>query len=605
MTSNNFKSTTFYGQLKCVDSTDGKILSNVNFNRNLTVQNNLILGNEILDSSNNVISTNGSLQFMINKIFYTIPILTLSYLNNLTSNVQTQITTMNTMIQNLYGGTNSSTINFTVTLNGMTTSTFNFLKNITSDVQNQINSININSANLYNQIQNIFTQNNIFTGSNIFTNGLLIKNGSTNALLINSTSGQIDIVGNGVLNILNNDKYFQINNSGTSINLNSNYSNIGISTILNLSSDLNVSGNINNISATVFSYLSGTASNIQTQINLIRENADNLYYQIINLPATIKASVNTWTATNNFNVLNFTVSLNGMTTATFNYLQNITSDVQTQLNNLYYSISPIINIFIQTNIFSGSNTFTNGLLIKHGATNALAVNNTSGQIDIEGNGVLNIWNNTKYFQINNNGTSINLYSSYSNIGISTILNLSSDLNVSGNINNISALVFSYLSGATSNIQAQLNYLYSALTPVGTILSNITIATSIPGYLYCDGASYLKASYPALYLAISDQYGTHPDNTKFYVPNFQGLFLRGFGNQTVNGLICNGPYIGSIVNQRTQYFGSFVTSINRNFKNVSLGNSGFGTTDVLGDVSWNNTNLGDSNETSPTHTTVKY
>ena len=193
MTSNNFKSTTFYGQLKCVDSTDGKILSDVNFNRNLTVQNNLILGNEILDSSNNVISTNGSLQFMINKIFHTIPILTLSYLSNLTSNVQTQLTTMNTMIQNLYGGTNSSTINFTVTLNGMTTSTFIFLKNITSDVQNQINSININSANLYNQIQNIFTQNNIFTGSNIFTNGLLIKNGSTNALYINSTSGQVDI----------------------------------------------------------------------------------------------------------------------------------------------------------------------------------------------------------------------------------------------------------------------------------------------------------------------------------------------------------------------------------------------------------------------------
>ena len=154
-TENKFKSTTIYGKFKNVDSTDGTILADANFKRDLTVQNNLIIGNEILDSSNNVVSTTGSIIFTVNKVIYTLPILTLSYLNSITSNVQTQLNTLNTTIQNLYGATNSSMINFTVSLNGMTTTTFNYLKNVTSDVQTQLN--------------NIYSGNNTFTGQTTFS----------------------------------------------------------------------------------------------------------------------------------------------------------------------------------------------------------------------------------------------------------------------------------------------------------------------------------------------------------------------------------------------------------------------------------------------------
>ena len=53
----------------------------MNLKRDLTVQNNLIIGNEVLDVSNNVVLTSGSIIFTINKIIYTLPILTLSYLH--------------------------------------------------------------------------------------------------------------------------------------------------------------------------------------------------------------------------------------------------------------------------------------------------------------------------------------------------------------------------------------------------------------------------------------------------------------------------------------------------------------------------------------------
>ena len=46
-----------------------------------------------------------------------------------------------------------------------------------------------------------------------------------------------------------------------------------------------------------------------------------------------------------------------------------------------------------------------------------------------------------------------------------------------------------------------------------------------GWLLCDGASYLKQSYPKLYSAISTAFGT-ADSTHFNVPDLRGRFLRG-------------------------------------------------------------------------------
>jgi hypothetical protein len=51
-------------------------------------------------------------------------------------------------------------------------------------------------------------------------------------------------------------------------------------------------------------------------------------------------------------------------------------------------------------------------------------------------------------------------------------------------------------------------------------------TAPAGYLECNGASLLRASYPELFAVIGTIYGT-ADGTHFNVPDFRGYFLRGW------------------------------------------------------------------------------
>ncbi|WP_336294083.1 phage tail protein [Bartonella sp. CB169] len=47
-----------------------------------------------------------------------------------------------------------------------------------------------------------------------------------------------------------------------------------------------------------------------------------------------------------------------------------------------------------------------------------------------------------------------------------------------------------------------------------------------GWLLCDGATYERKDYPQLFEAIGDQWGADSETT-FKVPDFRGMFLRGF------------------------------------------------------------------------------
>ncbi|EJF87005.1 hypothetical protein ME1_01236 [Bartonella vinsonii subsp. arupensis OK-94-513] len=49
-----------------------------------------------------------------------------------------------------------------------------------------------------------------------------------------------------------------------------------------------------------------------------------------------------------------------------------------------------------------------------------------------------------------------------------------------------------------------------------------------GWLLCDGAVYKRKDYPQLFKAIGDKWGKD-SNTTFKVPDFRGMFLRGFDN----------------------------------------------------------------------------
>ncbi len=66
-----------------------------------------------------------------------------------------------------------------------------------------------------------------------------------------------------------------------------------------------------------------------------------------------------------------------------------------------------------------------------------------------------------------------------------------------------------------------------IIPAG--LSCTFCGTSAPtGWLMCDGASYLRSTYPDLFAVIGTSVGA-ADGTHFNVPDFRGRFLRGVDN----------------------------------------------------------------------------
>ena len=81
LTFNQFKSTAIYGTFSNVDSSNGSILADGKFKRNLTIEGNLILGKEtILDANGNPVNSASTIQFTLDNVLYNIPLRTLSLL---------------------------------------------------------------------------------------------------------------------------------------------------------------------------------------------------------------------------------------------------------------------------------------------------------------------------------------------------------------------------------------------------------------------------------------------------------------------------------------------------------------------------------------------
>ena len=86
-------------------------------------------------------------------------------------------------------------------------------------------------------------------------------------------------------------------------------------------------------------------------------------------------------------------------------------------------------------------------------------------------------------------------------------------------------------GATKITDAMINSgAVSILHPSGSIIM-YGGAAAPTGWLLCDGASYLRADYAALYAIIGNAFGT-ADGTHFNVPDMKGAFPRGAGQSTI-------------------------------------------------------------------------
>jgi hypothetical protein len=138
----------------------------------------------------------------------------------------------------------------------------------------------------------------------------------------------------------------------------------------------------------------------------------------------------------------------------------------------------------------------------------------------------------------------------------------SSLSLTGTtIKTLTNTILSYITTLTSPAQAQINN----IIPAGTIIASAGVfpPSSVVNYALCDGKRYITSAYPALFASIGNLYAppagitptayqlrifnASPDNgpfevvgytgPTFYVPNFQGAFLRGYGAQTAyNGTL---------------------------------------------------------------------
>lgn len=78
----------------------------------------------------------------------------------------------------------------------------------------------------------------------------------------------------------------------------------------------------------------------------------------------------------------------------------------------------------------------------------------------------------------------------------------------------------------------MTYLYGNSSGPGTTIASGTIhhfgGASLPtGYLWCDGTSYLRATYPDLFTAIGTSFGS-VDGTHFNVPDLRDAYPKGKG-----------------------------------------------------------------------------
>ena len=189
-------------------------------------------------------------------------------------------------------------------------------------------------------------------------------------------------------------------------------------------------------------------------------------------------------------------NINSVTSTELSYLSGVTSSIQTQINNsnIYTSnyvvgtsniISNRITALTADNIANGS---TNKFIINNAYNNDLTVNGTLTATNLNVNGTTTMINTTTYqtenmeivtsavdgpaLKIVQNGTqnlldvmdaTVNVFciKDGGNVGINNTspserLDITGNIKVSGNFNNVTSTELGYLSGVTSSIQTQIN-----------------------------------------------------------------------------------------------------------------------------------------------------
>lgn len=232
------------------------------------------------------------------------------------------------------GTTETNVLKFNTSLNGITPTTLTYLSNVSSDIQQQIN--NVSSVSL--SADNVFTGLCKFTNNLQLNSALVIKTPSTSITLSNDNLTRIQYLSNvgsdlntSVTNL--NSSVSSLNTSVSSLNTKTtkmSYMSVGginTTTFTDglVSQTFSFTGTINNITPTTFGYISDLTSSAQTQIS-------NLATKLTGL--TFSGTTTTVANTLATSTLTFSSTLNNISTTTFNYISDLTSSAQSQINSL-------------------------------------------------------------------------------------------------------------------------------------------------------------------------------------------------------------------------------------------------------------------------------
>lgn len=88
-------------------------------------------------------------------------------------------------------------------------------------------------------------------------------------------------------------------------------------------------------------------------------------------------------------------------------------------------------------------------------------------------------------------------------------------------------IYDFQRNSANNAWILINVPVPIYTPVGSVI-NFAASTPPVGFLECDGATLLRATYPDLFAVIGTTFGT-TDSTNFLLPDLRGEFVRGFDN----------------------------------------------------------------------------
>jgi microcystin-dependent protein len=210
----------------------------------------------------------------------------------------------------------------------------------------------------------------------------------------------------------------------------------------------------------------------------------------------------------------------------------------------------------------------------------LAIYSTSGTVSITGAAGANFQTTDGNLTVLAGGSTNTLFLSSEGETIITsqagdlILNAnSSSYNLTMKVNNSTKLNMNTTTTTHSqNVQMNNNLTMASTSqfnfiPAGTI--HMSVASAVPtGYLRCNGNAVSRSTYSVLFAAIGTTFGAGDGITTFNVPNFQGAFLRGQGNQTVGGVNYAAAAIGTA--QQDQVLQTTVYATNEGFRDCAAG-----------------------------------